>query len=249
MKRILCRGLIFVMLVTGLMISGCTDKTPASQSTGHFTPTVKPADVSIGEVLSNPLEYDYIQINGTVNQTMNVSGYTYVEVTDGTDSIWVAGYPTKLDKGTQIAATGSLMKNFHSSTLNMTFYVILFAEEISDGTQSMPYSTYDRGNTIIGTINVTPVEGSTRIEQIKAHASTLSGQEVKVTAVVVKCVELVNETFLTLEDGTGQLKARCPDHFEVSQGDNVVVTGMVTTDVDFGMGSYYDVLLQITDVK
>ncbi len=80
-------------------------------------------------------------------------------------------------------------------------------------------------------------------------SAELDGQAVKVSAVVVYSVELIDEYFLTLDDGTGQLKARCPNTYNVSQGDSVVVTGSVMTDVDLGNEFNYEVLLQITDVE
>lgn len=80
-------------------------------------------------------------------------------------------------------------------------------------------------------------------------SAQLDGQVVKVSAVVVKNVVLIDDYFLTLDDGTGELKARCPNTFNVSQGDSVVVTGSVMTDVDLGNEYFYEVLLQITDVE
>ena len=43
-----------------------------------------------------------------------------------------------------------------------------------------------------------------------AAASGTEWTGCEVSAVVVKSIELIGEYFLTLDDGTGQLKARCP---------------------------------------
>ncbi len=255
MNKMIKTIITLAIVMTGLVISGCTDSEPAPQQQfNHNLPVVPVAvDVTIGEVLADPYAYETIRVTGIVNQTIDVTGYTYIEITDSTGSLWVAGYSTQLDNGTEITAIGNLNTEFSSTQLGRTFDIILFAESVSDGTTSVsnsPHSSPHGGSTIVtGDINVTHVDGGTRIEDIKSMSATLDGQVVKVSAVVVKSTELIDDYFLTLDDGTGQLKARCPKTFSISQGDSVVVTGSVMTDVDLGSGYYYEVLLQITDVE
>ncbi|MCK4937238.1 MAG: hypothetical protein KAR85_01375 [Methanosarcinales archaeon] len=253
MKKIFTITLITCIVLTGLLVSGCTDSKPdASNTISPFTPTITVEEVSIDEVLSNPYAYSDIKITGTVNQTLDVTGYTYIEVTDENKSMWVAGYTTSLENGTEITASGNLMIDFPSTMLGKTFDVLLMAESISDvssiDTINSPHGITN-DNVVTYDINITPVEGSTQIAEIISNAATLSGQEVNVTAVVVKITPLISELFLTLDDGSGQLKASCPNSFLVSNGDNVVVTGIVMTEVDLGSGYYYEVLLQITNVE
>lgn len=239
------------IVMTGLVISGCTDSEPAPQQQfNHNLPVVPVAvDVTIGEALADPYAHETIRVTGIVNQTIDVTGYTYIEIIDSTGSLWVAGYSAQLDNGTEITATGNLNIEFSSTLLGRTFDIILFADSISGGNTSVSNSPHDSSTIITGDINVTPVDGGTRIEDIKSMSAQLDGQVVKVSAVVVKNVVLIDDYFLTLDDGTGELKARCPNTFNVSQGDSVVVTGSVMTDVDLGSGYYYEVLLQITDVE
>ena len=255
MNKMIKTIITLAIVMTGLVISGCTDSEPATQQQFNHTMPVVPVavDVTIGEALAEPYAHETIRVAGIVNQTIDVEGYTYMEMTDSTGSLWVAGYSTQLDNGTEITATGSLQTEFTSTQLGKTFDIILFADSVSGGTTSVSNSPHGSGTIITGKItgdiNVTPVDGGTRIEDILSMSATLDGQVVKVSAVVVKNMELIDEYFLTLDDGTGQLKARCPKTFSVSQGDSVVVTGSVMTDVDLGSGYYYEVLLQITDVE
>ncbi|MBA1341087.1 MAG: hypothetical protein C5S40_03010 [ANME-2 cluster archaeon] len=255
MNKMIKTIITLAIVMTGLVISGCTDSEPTTrQQFNHTLPVVPVAvDVTIGEVLENPYAHENIRVTGIVNQTIDVEGYTYMEITDSTGSLWVAGYSTQLDNGTEITATGSLQTEFSSTQLGRTFNIILFADSISNGNASVSNSPHGSGTIIAGNItgdiNVTPVDGGTRIEDINSMSAALDGQVVKVSAVVVKNMELIDEYFLTLDDGTGQLKAKCPKTFSVSQGDSVVVTGSVMTDVDLGSGYYYEVLLQITDVE
>jgi len=253
MNKIFTITLITCIVLTGLLVSGCTDNEPdVSNTVPPFTPPETVVDVSIGELLSNPYAHENIQITGTVNQTLDVSGYTYIEVTDENKSMWIAGYTTSFENGTEITASGSLMINFPSTSLGRTFEILLMADSISDGS-STNISDSPHGITnntdVTYDINVTPVEGSTRIADIILNAANLSGQEVKVTAVVVDSTQLISELFLTLDDGTGQLKASCPNSFVVSNGDNVVVTGTVRTNVDYGPEHSFEVLLEVNNVE
>jgi hypothetical protein len=81
---------------------------------------------------------------GTVTETMNVAGYTYarVEVSEelewmraaDTDEpvVWLAGPETVLSEGDVVRwAGGSIMRDFHSSTLSRTFTEIVFVGSLT----------------------------------------------------------------------------------------------------------------------
>lgn len=81
---------------------------------------------------------------GTVLETMNVAGYTYVQVEVGEDLqwmtpegsedpfVWLAGPESEFAVGDMIQwQGGSVMQNFHSSTLDRTFEEILFVGEFT----------------------------------------------------------------------------------------------------------------------
>ena len=74
---------------------------------------------------------------GRVVSQISVPGYTYLEVENDGQRLWVAGTPIEVDDG-DVAAWDkvSIMTNFRSKTLNRTFDRILFAGRIykpSDG--------------------------------------------------------------------------------------------------------------------
>ena len=154
------------IVMTGLVISGCTDSEPATQEQFNHNLPVVPVevDVSIGEALADPYAHETIRVTGIVNQTIDVTGYTYMEITDSTGSLWVAGYSTQLDNGIEITATGNLQTEFTSTQLGRTFDIILFADSVSDGTTSVSNSPHGSSPTITGNItgdiNVTPVNGA-----------------------------------------------------------------------------------------
>jgi len=72
-------------------------------------------------------------ITGTIVQTMDAGGYTYAELDQNGAKVWIAGPTTKVAVGTKLAKmTGTLMTDFHSSTLNRTFDRIYFVGSIAN---------------------------------------------------------------------------------------------------------------------
>jgi hypothetical protein len=68
---------------------------------------------------------------GTVLESFNSGGYTYLQVQVGSKTMWVASQPIEAKKGNHVVFDdGSLMTDFHSSTLNRTFPAILFVSNI-----------------------------------------------------------------------------------------------------------------------
>jgi hypothetical protein len=65
---------------------------------------------------------------GTVVETMNAAGYTYVQVDEKGQKIWVAVMETKVKKGDTVEFPDSPpMINFQSKSLNRVFDKIIFA--------------------------------------------------------------------------------------------------------------------------
>ena len=69
-----------------------------------------------------------------VVSTINVPQYTYIEVSQGTKTHWLATATTKVKKGDTIRFDkGMEMTNFHSNSLNRTFPSIAFVNRVAVG--------------------------------------------------------------------------------------------------------------------
>ncbi len=67
-------------------------------------------------------------VTGTIVETMDASGYTYMLVESGTEKKWVAIPATAVTKGATVSYyDGMVMNNFTSKTLNRTFDAIVFS--------------------------------------------------------------------------------------------------------------------------
>ncbi|MCF1427695.1 MAG: NrfJ [Shewanella sp.] len=71
-------------------------------------------------------------LQGTVLETMNSGGYTYVQLQEGDKQLWAAGPQVELQKGDKVSVTSAgWMKDFYSKTLNRTFADLLFVSKIT----------------------------------------------------------------------------------------------------------------------
>lgn len=118
---------VFILLVTS---AGCkstdqekaveTEQAPAVQS--QEQPAVQGQETAEREYGAG------LDIKGQVLETMDVGGYTYLEVDDDEGPTWVAVPQQKVEKGQQVAVTeGMEMRDFESKTLNRTFDKIYFS--------------------------------------------------------------------------------------------------------------------------
>jgi len=79
-------------------------------------------------------------VTGTVAETMNAGGYTYMRLETASGPVWVASMEMPVAVGNRVEAFGSVMRGFHSSTLDRTFDEIVFAgsARILEGSGAAP---------------------------------------------------------------------------------------------------------------
>ena len=131
---------IVVLSIAALALAGCKDKpkteAPASAPQQGQMPTAPPGAAAPGGDPHAGMKAQEIPAGagkkGTVTQTMNSGGYTYVEAADEKgEKVWMALPETKVTKGDKIEYPEMPpMVNFQSKTLNRTFEKILFVPGI-----------------------------------------------------------------------------------------------------------------------
>lgn len=73
-------------------------------------------------------------LTGTVEETFDSGGYTYLRMKAADKEYWVATSQAKVKKGDEVTVpSGMMMNNFHSKTLNRTFPEIIFAAGLGGG--------------------------------------------------------------------------------------------------------------------
>jgi hypothetical protein len=97
---------------------------------GENAPIDNSAEVGDAELTGN---------RGRVLSSIQVPGYTYIEVRNNGRSLWLAGNPVEVAKGDVISwGQSALMQNFKSKALDKTFEEIIFVSAIYHGADQAP---------------------------------------------------------------------------------------------------------------
>ena len=206
-------------------------------------------------------------IRGTVLETMDAAGYTYVLLDTAEGQRWLATQQTPVAVGDTVQTDqGMAMQNFTSQSLNRTFEVIYF----SDAVQNLSATTLPEGQpatalppghpetlaapvaagTMVADSAVAGVEDGKDIAWVYADKDSLAGQPVSLRGKVVKYnANILGTNWLHIQDGSGSAADGSNDLVvtsaaEVAVGDTVVITGNIVLDKDFGAGYSYPVLVE-----
>ena len=229
-----------VLLAASLLIalSGCTESAQAPVAENPVADVAVPAGM----------------VRGTVLETMDAGGYTYVSVDTGQGQLWAAGPKTTVKVGDVVQfSQGMPMNQFQSNTLNRTFELLFFVDSIANLTTpaeakaspSMPAMSQPA----VADVNVAELEAGQNIAWVYANTDSLADQSVSLRGKVVKYnSNILGWNFLHIRDGSGDAAEGNHDLAVTSKattavGDTVVVTGTVVLDKDFGAGYIFPVLL------
>ena len=247
MKRGLYLTLFFLATLT--TVTCCNGKTPKNTK----------APTSDSSTNAQPAISGY---TGNVVETINTSGYTYVQVDTGSEKIWAAAPEFQVKVGDEVTVPkGMPMKNYHSKTLDRTFDVVYFAGNIvvAGTEQATSQLTEEHAGSPQKNISASPSAnvdfseikkpgGGKTIAEIYDEKGDLAGKEVMVRAKVVKfSPNIMGKNWIHLQDGTG-IKGTddltVTTAINVKVGDTVLVSGVVVINKDFGYGYKYDVIIE-----
>jgi hypothetical protein len=199
---------------------------------------------------------------GTVAETMQAGGYSYIRVEE--QGIWMATAVIPVSEGDQVQYSGGMeMRDFYSKSLDRTFESIFFIQNVSlvgqdvDAMHAAAMEGHDKKDmqipkpvTVDSPVSgeITPLKEGKTIADIFTHSAQLNEQEVSLNAKVIKVSKnIVGKNWITLQDGTGtepDNKLLATSQELVSPGDMVIARGIVRTDRDIGSGYKYKVLME-----
>jgi hypothetical protein len=203
---------------------------------------------------------------GTVLQTMNAGGYSYVyiEQADGKKN-WVAVAETPVKVGAQMTfKPGMEMGKFESKALKRTFDSIIFSDGVLTGgaavanadpgkDQGVSPGSTGAGAAKAGKISVTKATGDNAytVEGAITKSAKLHKKKVVIRGQVVKVsTGIMNKNWIHIQDGTGSEKKKthnlvCTSPTDIADvGDVVTITGTLYKDKDFGSGYKYAVIVE-----
>ncbi len=242
MKRV---TLLMIAAFLSLTFSGCKSETPEPAQPAAPAQPAQPAAPTVqGQ-------------GGTVVETMNSGGYTYILVDTGSEKVWAAAPEFAVKVGDDVVVpNGMVMQNHTSKTLDRTFETILFVDAVQVGgaVASLPEGAAVPEDHTKPTVTVEDVDLSgvakakQTVAEIFAQKDALAGKEVAVRGKVVKFSQQIMQTnWIHLQDGTGAEGTNdlvVTTDAVVAKGDTILVKGVVTANKDFGFGYKYDVIIE-----
>jgi len=197
--------------------------------------------------------------SGTVVETMNAAGYTYVQVDTGSEKIWAAAPEFKVAVGDAVVVPeGMVMPNYESKTLQRTFDNILFVDQILIGGE-MPEAAA-QGDMPEGHPKVEADASSAGVElgdiakakntvgEVLGAKDSFADKDVTIRGKVVKYnAQIMGKNWIHLQDGTGAQGTNdltITTASEAKVGDTVLVTGKLILNKDFGFGYKYDAMIE-----
>lgn len=250
------------ILTATAFLSACTEEPPETAQTPAEQQSA-PSGMESSSTGSKPGEVT--GISGTVAETMNTAGYTYVLVDTGEEQVWAAGPETQVAVGDSVAlGSGQEMHNFRSDSLDRTFDMILFVNGIMVGGENtagatdsgeMPQGHPDINKSQSADVDfsgLSKAEGGVTVAEIYDRKSELAGEEIQVRGKVVRfSPQIMGKNWIHLQDGTGEegnadLTVTTAASAEV--GDTVLVSGVLDTDKDIAHGTVYEIIVEDAEV-
>jgi hypothetical protein len=256
---------MIVLSVAVLALSAGCDRAPAATSPRSSDPSPK----LVAEA-GDPAPGD---LTGTVLETMDAAGYTYLRLQTGTGPVWAAVTQAKVAKGDRVSVEGAItMVEFESPTLGRRFDRIVFGvlaptaagapgrAATAGGalppamltTLTAQHAAAAAGPAEVGPIKLSraPTPDGKTIAEVFAGRAGLDAQPVAVRGKVVKFSPgIMGRNWLHLRDGTGSPERMDHDLTVTTDdtaavGDVVLVRGIARKDRDFGSGYMYSVIVE-----
>lgn len=190
-----------------------------------------------------------------VNDFIDASPYTYIQVTEAGHSYWMAIPKTPVAIGDVYYYAGGMpMKDFVSEQLNKTFDEIIFVERISASKDIVnapiknPHATGEIPIPDGIELNIPQPEGGITVKEIFTQKAALKDKEVLIKGKVVKVNNgILDKNWVHIADGTtfeNKKDITVTTTAMIQVGDTVTFKAKVVLDKDFGGGYVYGLLLE-----
>ncbi len=198
-------------------------------------------------------------VKGKVLEVINVESYTYLRLETQDGETWAAVGKAPVKKGDAVSVENvTVMNNFESKTLKKTFPTILFGS-LGKSTASAPAGKFmglaypvfsKKPDTVDAKVAKASGANAKTVAEVMSKGSELKEKTVLVRGKVVKYNPgIMGKNWIHLRDGSGSAADNTNDILVTSQnkaslGQIVTAKGTVHTDMDFGAGYAYKVLIE-----
>ena len=231
-----------------------TQPPPMTASTAPAAATLPPGHPAMGSTAANNLG---AKVTGTIAETFDAAGYTYLKLKTAGGEEWAAVRQTPVKKGQTVTMNVQMTaEKFESKTLKRTFDRILFGSLEGDAPIAQQHMAAPAAadNT---PINVSKAEGADAksVAEVWSARESLKDRNVVVRGKVVKFLGgIMGKNWIHLRDGSGSSDKADNDvtvttNDVAAVGDVVTVSGVVHVDKDFGAGYRYPVIIEEAKVS
>ena len=201
------------------------------------------------------------RLYGSVKETFDAGGFTYVLLDSGREQFWAAGPLTKLVPGTMVAISTQMpMENYHSKKLDRDFELIYFTDKIitdahkeeSDAEPAAlsPHADITLAPASSPVTGISKAEGGKTIAEIIAQKSELAGKTVRVRGKVVKYTsDVLGHNWIHILDGSSGADLTITTNGTAAIDDIIVAEGTLGLGKDFGYGYIYELILEDASIK
>ena len=204
---------------------------------------------------------------GTVAETMNSGGYTYILLQTKSKMFWVAIAESTVSVGEEVVlASGMEMIEFKSKSLDRTFDSIIFSEGLisqggaAAGAAKPHKKTYGSSGAKPSTqedikVEKADVGNAYTVAELFEKRKELDNKDIILKGEVVKVTaRIMNKNWLHIQDGTGSAEDGTNDMVVTtmdlpSVGDTVTIKGVLFSDKDFGSGYKYNAIVEFGQVS
>ena len=242
-------GKYVILLFVTLSIISCDSKPKVIVADGE-----KPSntEMSIQNTEAGDINTSKSDVHQVIaNEILNTERYTYINVTEGTRTFWIATAKMQAEKGKNYMYRGGLMKvNFESQEFKRSFDTIYLVSQVIDGSQhptgnmsgSVPVSQEAKP---VSNVPMPDVKDAVKLSDIFKNREKFKGQVITVVGEVTKVNNgIMDRNWVHIKDGSKDVDLTITTKAVVAIGDKVAFKGKITLKKDFGAGYIYDLLME-----
>jgi len=187
-----------------------------------------------------------------VVEVLPTEKYVYLNVEEDGSKYWIATGKQDVKEGEMVFfKNGILKKNFESKEYNRIFETVYLVSNIvkanhGNAMSGTPQTSNEPEKSVKEKMEFVEVSGSISIAEIVNSPEKYKGKEVQVTGVCTKVnPNIMGRNWIHLKDGSkDDYDFVVTSSLMVPEGHTVTLVGTINTNLDFGAGYKYDILME-----
>lgn len=188
----------------------------------------------------------------TIEEVIQVTGYTYIHAREGNEMIWIAVPTTNAKKGEEYYYISPMvMKDFESKELGRKFETIYFIAKLKPADEDAAIIHDAHAQKKPETKQNVSIEHSDEvipIAELFRNKEKYNGKVIKVQGKVTKfTTKILYKNWVHLQDGTSDKEnfdLTITTTEEVKVDEEAIFEGKISLDKDFGYGYFFAIIME-----